>query len=237
MKFTTTAPSLVFSLFAVVSAHSTNSLEHRADSCPPNILSCAADTGNMNSCCVPKHGLVVHSQQWHRDLGPNDKFTVHGLWPNDCDGSYHNSTFCDSNRKYPNVEDILRRYPDKRQGFLDEMFKYWPSYNPSPRRPNYNKFWSEEWGKHGTCVSTLGPNCMGKDMAVYSYFDKSLKLREEYDIYAALAAHNITPGDTYPVDKVISAIEQELHIGAAVWCKHGEFPLESDALSEKAYRV
>ncbi|KAG0086992.1 Ribonuclease T2 precursor (RNase T2) [Podila epicladia] len=95
------------------------------------------------------------------------------------------------------------------------MFKYWPSYNPSPRRPNYNKFWSEEWGKHGTCVSTLGPNCMGKDMAVYSYFDKSLKLREEYDIYAALAAHNITPGDTYPVDKVISAIEQELHIGAA----------------------
>ncbi|KAF9386096.1 ribonuclease T2-like [Podila verticillata] len=226
MKFTTTAPPLVVSLLAAVSARPTNSLERRAGSCPQNVLSCPAAIGNMNSCCVPKHGLVVHSQQWHRDLGPNDKFTIHGLWPNDCDGSFRNSVFCDPNREYPDVENILIGYSDKRQGFLDDMYKYWPSYEPSPQAPDFNDFWSKEWGKHGTCVSTLDPSCMDKDMAVYSYFDKVLELREEYDIYAALAAHNITPGDTYPVDEVINAIEQELNVGAAVSCKHARAPLE-----------
>ncbi|KAF9301665.1 ribonuclease T2-like [Mortierella antarctica] len=91
------------------------------------------------------------------------------------------------------------------------MYKYWPSYKPNVRDPDFNDFWSQEWGKHGTCVSTLDPKCMGEDMAVYSYFDTGLRLRKEYDIYAALAAHNIMPGNTYPVDDMISAIEEELH--------------------------
>ncbi|KAF9274897.1 ribonuclease T2-like [Mortierella alpina] len=165
--------------------------------------------------------------QWHRDLGPNNKFTMHGLWPNDCDGSHDNSTWCDRERKYNNVEDILHDYPDKRDGFLDDMYKYWPSFMPTPQNPDFNKFWSREWGKHGTCLSTLDPGCMSKEKAVYSYFNKALTLREEYDIYAALAAHNITPGDSYPVDEVIDAIEQELGVGAAVVCKHGPTdPLE-----------
>ncbi|KAI9242866.1 MAG: ribonuclease T2-like protein [Podila humilis] len=226
MKFTTTAPPLVDSHLAAVSARPTNSLEPCTDSCPQNVLSCAADIGIMDSCCVPKHGLVVHSQQWHRDLGPNDKFTMHGLWPNDCDGSFNNSVFCNPNREYPNVENILKRYCDKREDFLYDMCKYWPSYEPSPGNPDFNDFWRKEWGKHGTCVSTLDPGCMSKDMAFYSYSDKGLKLREECDIYTALAAHNITPGDTYPVDKVINAIEQELQVGAAVWCEHEQYPLE-----------
>ncbi|KAF9987168.1 Ribonuclease T2 precursor (RNase T2), partial [Mortierella antarctica] len=164
--------------------------------------------------------------QWHRDLGPNNKFTTHGLWPNDCDGSHDNSNWCDSNRNYSNVEEILHDYPEKRDDFLDDMYKYWPSFQPTPQNPNFNKFWSWEWGKHGTCLSTLDPRCMGKEKAVYSYFDKALKLREEYDIYAALAAHNIKPGDTYRVDDMIDAIEQELGAGAAVSCKHGRDPLE-----------
>ncbi|KAG0346934.1 Ribonuclease T2 precursor (RNase T2) [Podila minutissima] len=91
------------------------------------------------------------------------------------------------------------------------MYKYWPSYQPNVRNPDFNRFWSHEWGWHGTCVSTLGPSCMDEDMAVYKYFNKGLELREEYDIHAALAAHNITPGETrYSVDDMINAIEQEL---------------------------
>ncbi|KAG0331082.1 low-affinity phosphate transporter [Podila horticola] len=182
----------------------------------------------MDPCCVPKQGLIVHSQQWHRDMGPNDKFTMHGLWPNNCDGSHgRNSMHCDPNREYNNVEDILSNYPDARVGFLDDMHKYWPSYQPNVRNPDFNRFWSHEWGTHGTCVSTLGPSCMDEDMAVYKYFDKGLELREEYDIHAALAAHNITPGETrYSVDDMINAIEQELKVGAAVSCKHGRDPLE-----------
>ncbi|CAO3571069.1 unnamed protein product [Mortierella alpina] len=68
---------------------------------------------------------------------------------------------------------------------------------------------------------------MGKEKAVYSYFNRFLKLREEYDIYAALAAHSVKPGDTYRVDDMINAIEQELGVGAALSCKHGRnYPFE-----------
>jgi len=56
---------------------------------------------------------------------------------------------------------------------------------------------------------------MGKEKAAYSYFNRFLKLREEYGIYVALAAYSIKPGDTYRVDDMINAIEQELGVGAA----------------------
>ncbi|KAF9923027.1 ribonuclease T2-like [Mortierella alpina] len=153
---------------------------------------------------------------------------MHGLWPNDCDGTHDNSNWCerrpggDRSREYNDVEDILHDYPDKRNGFLDDMYKYWPSFKPTPQNPDFNGFWKREWGKHGTCLSTLDPSCMGKEKAVYSYFNKSLELREKYDIYAALAAHSIKPGDTYSVDDMINAIEQELGVGAAVSCEHGQ---------------
>jgi hypothetical protein len=43
-----------------------------------------------------------------------------------------------------------------------------------------NRFWSHEWTKHGTCVSTLRPTCYGtsykKYQDVVEYFE--VKLRE-----------------------------------------------------------
>lgn len=53
-----------------------------------------------------------------------------------------------------------------------------------------DRFWSHEWSKHGTCVSTLRPTCYGdsyqKYQDVIDYFEKVLELRDTYDLYGAL---------------------------------------------------
>ncbi|RUS28408.1 hypothetical protein BC938DRAFT_481921 [Jimgerdemannia flammicorona] len=54
-------------------------LERKA-ACRTDILSCS--TTVEDTCCSPKHGLLVLAQQWIRGIGPSDAFTMHGLWPN-----------------------------------------------------------------------------------------------------------------------------------------------------------
>jgi len=70
-------------------------------------------------------------------------FTIHGLWPNNQDGSYPSK--CDPvpfNQTV--VDDII--------GF-DTMITYWPnlSDDSSESESKYTSFWEHEWSKHGTC--------------------------------------------------------------------------------------
>ncbi|KAJ1956597.1 hypothetical protein EC988_001265, partial [Linderina pennispora] len=126
---------------------------------------------------------------WDTRWGPSDAFTVHGLWPDTCDGKMLPSNGCDPQRAYTNISSIIRA--DSME-LHDNMNTYWPS-----NKGDNNWFWTHEWVKHGTCVSTLEPRCYGTGYTsqeeVVDYFSTILKLRAKYDIYKALAASGITP--------------------------------------------
>lgn len=129
------------------------------NTCPLNVLSCSQQSTDASVCCLPSLGIIVLSLQWHSGLGPADQFTLHGLWPNTCGNGLGPASGCDRTRSYTNIQERLENYPHSRVSFMGEMATYWSSYNG-----NNNQFWSYEWTKHGTCVSTLSPGCMGRGM-------------------------------------------------------------------------
>lgn len=95
-------------------------------------LPCMADTG----------GTVV--------TGPSNSWTIHGLWPDNCDGTYDSG--CDASRAYTNLTELIQTYGDA--SLLDFMNTYWLSDSESAEA-----FWEHEWSKHGTCISTIEPTC------------------------------------------------------------------------------
>jgi len=174
----------------------------------------ACTTTGADTCCSPKLGIVILTMQWIPGYGPADGFTLHGLGPDLCDGSWGPAAGCDSRRKYPDVSVFLP--PDLRK----EMDTVWPS-NRSPNP----KFWSYEWAKHGTCVSTVEPRCFPSNSytpgsEVVPYFRKVVELRKTYDLYPALIAAKIMPDDSlnYPLESLIDAIKSFYGVKVAFSC-------------------
>ncbi|KAF9997965.1 ribonuclease T2-like [Entomortierella chlamydospora] len=219
MKFTTIAASLAIFALSAVSALPVSPLARRQDTCPANVLSCSANAKGVDGCCLPDMGLIVLVQQWYQGLGPSNQFTMHGLWPDTCSGGQGPSSGCDSSRVYSDIETRLQNYANADPDMLDNMNTYWSSYTG-----DNNSFWSHEWSKHGTCVSTLAPSCIAnyvQDEDVYNYFSTALGLRQKYDLYAALANAGITPGSNPNVDDMHSAIQSAFGVDAEINCNNG----------------
>ncbi|KAJ1838314.1 hypothetical protein LPJ57_011169, partial [Coemansia sp. RSA 486] len=203
-----------------------NSLFNRGDSCPLGITSCSTSAANVDTCCVPKYGLLVLVQQWHVDLGPSDEFTLHGLWPDTCTGKQTGGNGCDNSRVYSNVSDIIqtttKETTDKSTSLFDNLNTFWPSYTG-----DNNVFWSHEWSKHGTCVTTLFPRCYGPSYTRYrdvvDYFNAVLDLRKKYNIYSALSKAGIEPSTDaeYTMVEFKEAINSALGIDVVLKCKDG----------------
>ncbi|OMJ22046.1 Ribonuclease Rh [Smittium culicis] len=178
--------------------------------CPRDLLSCKSPSANP--CCSPKLGVVVLALQWDLKFGPKNEFTIHGLWPNNCDGSFGPKNGCDKARSVERIADTVFSYD--RQVY-DQMKKYWPS-----NRGDDDYFWTHEWNKHGTCVSTIDPKCYDentfkKGQDIVEYFNTTLALRNKYNLFDALARHNIfpnipnTPNSLYTLQQFKQAIKAE----------------------------
>lgn len=116
-------------------------------------------------------------------------FTIHGLWPEDNNGSYpsncNGAPFSTNNLPQP---------------LLNQMSCEWVSYTGSN-----NAFWSYEYGKHGTCALPLF-------QTQENYFNSTIALNNQYDVNNALIAAGINPqlASSLPTSQVQSALTNYL---------------------------
>lgn len=102
--------------------------------------------------------------------------------PDHCDGTY--DQYCDANRQYTNITAILQSYGAT--SLLSYMDTYWKD-----QAGNDESFWEHEWGKHGTCISTLNPNCYSgytPQEEVLDYFNKTVQLYQGLDSYSVCSS-------------------------------------------------
>ncbi|KAJ5826620.1 hypothetical protein N7447_003383 [Penicillium robsamsonii] len=183
-------------------------------------LSCSSSSEEPSCCFNSPGGALLLTQFWDTSpsTGPDDSWTIHGLWPDNCDGTYEAS--CDSKRAYTNITAILQ---DQDLGDLvDYMDNYWVDI-----KGDNEDFWSHEWSKHGTCINTIEPSCYSDYTAqeeVGDFFQKTVDLFKTLDTHKALAAAGITPSTskTYSLADIQAALT-DLH-GAEVYlgCSSGE---------------
>ncbi|KAG0189415.1 ribonuclease T2-like [Apophysomyces sp. BC1034] len=156
--------------------------------------------------------------KWITDYGPPDAFTLHGLWPDTCNGGQTGNSGCDSSRAYSDVGSIIQ---SGNPSLYNQMNTYWPSY-----KGDNSEFWTHEWDKHGTCVSTLDPSCFGSSYEqyedMYTYFGQVLELRQKYDLYSIFSNANITPGDgSVSISDLESAIQSSIGVQPKISCHDG----------------
>ncbi|KAH0559147.1 hypothetical protein GP486_004316 [Trichoglossum hirsutum] len=128
---------------------------------------------------------------------------------------------CDPSRQGYDVREILGDYGrEDLVNFMEEFMR--------PNRGSVDSFWSHEWSKHGTCVSTLDPKCYGRDYKdgeeVPVYFQKIVDLYKGLDTYEALAAAGITPSRSrkYTYNDAENAIKRKTGFRATLLCERGE---------------
>ncbi|KAI9725063.1 MAG: hypothetical protein M1812_000339 [Candelaria pacifica] len=189
-------------------------------SCPNPVLSCSTAPTNVDTCCFnTPGGQLLQTQFWDTDppTGPSNSWTLHGLWPDHCDGTYDAN--CDAARAYTNISSIIQAAG--KQSLLDYMNTYWKDY-----QGNDESFWEHEWAKHGTCISTLEPDCYTNyvpQQEVVDYFQKAVDLFKGLDTYSTLAAAGITPSTskTYTSAQIESAISSVRGHEVTIGCSSG----------------
>ncbi|KAI1175034.1 ribonuclease t2 [Nemania sp. FL0916] len=192
-------------------------------SCPTDLpFSCSNTTVVDDLCCfIAPGGDILLTQFWDTNpsTGPSDSWTIHGLWPDNCDGTYEQ--YCDESRQYTNITAILR---ERAPCTLKTMQVYWKDY-----QGNDESFWEHEFGKHGTCISTLNPECYPSYSAtdeVADFFTRAVTLFQTLPTYDWLAAAGIVPSSTqtYTLARIQAVLAAANHHGhdAVVNCSGDE---------------
>ncbi|KZV89402.1 ribonuclease T2 [Exidia glandulosa HHB12029] len=217
----------------------------------PPAFSCENKT-EVNTCCLPTQGLILQTQFWDTWTGfekdgqllPKKTWSIHGLWPDNCDGSFE--SYCDFSRQYdpkpdpavingetvpvytgPGVDTFIKAFG--RQDLLDYMKKFWVAQGqPSP------EFWAHEFSKHATCFTTFDTKCYPKykqHEEVVNFFDTVIQAYKQYPTYKFLAAKGIVPSNTttYTLSAVLGALEAATGATPHVGCS------ASGALNEVWY--
>ncbi|KAF7904069.1 hypothetical protein EAF00_001403 [Botryotinia globosa] len=184
--------------------------------CSSPALSCSGSS--TNTCCFnTPGGQMVQTQFWDSNpsTGPSDSWTIHGLWPDHCDGTYDSN--CDTSRQYSSITNILSSAGQT--SLLSYMNTYWVSVDSTNEA-----FWEHEWNKHGTCVSTLEPSCYSSyttGAEVVDYFNVAVDLFKILPTYTWLANAGIVPSTTktYTSAQIQAAITAGFGYPAIIQCK------------------
>ncbi|KAF2636175.1 ribonuclease T2 [Massarina eburnea CBS 473.64] len=187
------------------------------------LLSCPEhDPSVVDSCCVETFGgLLLSTQLWATYTGgessgqllPADSWTLHGLWPDFCNGSY--TQYCDLTRQYdplpspntttgqpngtavkpwtgPNIGTFLE--PFGKPDLLDFMQTYWIAQNQDNAG-----FWGHEFSKHATCYSTFDTACYGplyrEHEEVVDFFETAIRYYRRFPTFEWLAGASIVPSN------------------------------------------
>ncbi|KAI1258599.1 ribonuclease T2 [Xylariaceae sp. FL1019] len=201
------------------------------------LLSCSdgAQPGLVDTCCVETYGgLILQTQFWNTYTGlesegqllPEDSWTIHGLWPDFCNGSY--TQYCDLSRQYdpepaPNttnglpdgtpvapwtgepISDFIEQFG--RYDLLAYMKKFWTGLN----QPSYY-LWAHEYSKHATCYSTFDIECYGPQYVEHSevvdFFETVVSYYQNLPTWGWLSAKGIRPSNTtsYSLSEIQGAL-------------------------------
>ncbi|EME82494.1 uncharacterized protein MYCFIDRAFT_189121 [Pseudocercospora fijiensis CIRAD86] len=206
----------------------------------PAYLSCSAkaNPADVDTCCVETYGGLLLATQfwdvWADKPLPENTWTLHGLWPDFCNGSY--TQYCDLSRQYdpvpsPNTTNglpngtVVPPYNGSNIGtFLEPFGKYdllaWMNkYWISQTGPNAD-FWGHEFSKHATCFSTFDVPCYGpkyqQHEEVVDFFETAIGYYQKFSTWEWLAKHGITPSNSTGYSRV--------QLENALAAEHGAVP-------------
>ncbi|KAF9336202.1 ribonuclease T2-like [Podila minutissima] len=221
MKFMSTAAFLAvasLSIFSVCSQGNSPPSSGCGINGPP---SCKNTTIVSNLCCFEHPGgLLVLTQFWDTDprTGPENSFTIHGLWPDNCDTTFQEN--CDPSREYTNIAGLLTA--QESSDTLVFMQDYWVDINGENE-----KAWEHAWATHGTCMSTLKPSCLPPNSKTGAeavmYYKTVVKLFQTLPTYTWLANAGISPSstETYSLSTLVSALQHQSGVIPALDCSSG----------------
>lgn len=178
--------------------------------CPIDIpVSCTNTTPIADSCCFEAPGgILLQTQFWdyYPPLGDNHTFTLHGLWPDNCDGTY--AQFCDNSLEIKKSVKSIIVDDFKDPGLYDTMRDTWMSLSG-----DVESLWVHEFNKHGTCMTTIRPKCYSQEYRdhqnVYDYFNVTVNLFKKLPTFDFLANAGIVPSTekTYTKAEIAKALD------------------------------
>ncbi|KAJ7654830.1 ribonuclease T2 [Mycena rosella] len=183
--------------------------------------SCTNTTAVSNQCCFQAPGgQLLQTQFWDTSptTGPSNSWTIHGLWPDHCDGTFDST--CDPSRAYTDLGGLLTAQGSS--DTLDFMNTYWKDIDGSDE-----SFWEHEWSKHGTCMSTLDVKCLpsgsAKGAEAVIFFNTVVRLFKTLPTYEWLADAGITPSSstTHTLASLTAALKKGYGFTPALDCTSG----------------
>ncbi|CBQ73426.1 related to Ribonuclease Trv [Sporisorium reilianum SRZ2] len=179
-------------------------------------------------------GLILSTQFWTTNApdpannGPKHSTTIHGLWPDYCDGTY--PQFCSKTSRIPEytgeqIETVMQKYDPALFAYYQKFFK--------DLNGNSTSFLEHEYSKHATCYTTMRPSCQPAlpwisqpDFAVLNYFRQVAHKFAERPTYNILEASGIVPSATqnYTLVQIQQSLKDFHGATPFVGCnKKGEF--------------